>query len=251
MSGHSKWSTIKHKKGKEDAKRGKLFSKLSRYITVAAREGGGNLDMNASLAAAVGKAKDFSMPADNIDRAIKRGTGEIAGASYEQITYEGYGPDGVAVIVEVMTDNRNRTAADMRHAFAKYNGNLGTSGSVSWMFDRKGVILVPKKELAEDKIFDMAIEAGAEDINTEDDHYEVVTEPSELMEIKSKLEEIGLELASAELTMLPKSPTPLDKEQARRVLRLLDVLEDNDDVQEVYANFDISDDIMEELAQEG
>lgn len=251
MSGHSKWSTIKHKKGKEDAKRGKLFSKLSRYITVAAREGGGNLDMNAALAAAVTKAKDFSMPADNIDRAIKRGTGEIAGASYEQITYEGYGPDGVAVIVEVMTDNRNRTAADMRHAFAKYNGNLGTAGSVSWMFDRKGVIIAPKQELTEDKAFEMAIEAGAEDINNEEDQYEIVTEPSELMEVKAKLEGMGLALTSAELSMLPKNPTPLDKEQAKRVLRLLDVLEDNDDVQEVYANFDISDDIMEELAQEG
>lgn len=251
MSGHSKWSTIKHKKGKEDAKRGKLFSKLSRYITVAAREGGGSLDMNAALAAAVSKAKDFSMPADNIDRAIKRGTGEIAGAAYEQITYEGYGPDGVAVIVEVMTDNRNRTAADMRHAFAKYNGNLGTAGSVSWMFDRKGVILAAKQELTEDKVFEMAIEAGAEDINNEEDQYEIVTEPAELMEVKSRLEGMGLPLTSAELSMLPKNPTPLDKEQAKRVLRLLDVLEDNDDVQEVYANFDISDDIMEELAKEG
>ena len=178
MSGHSKWSSIKHKKGREDAKRGKLFAKLSRYITVAAKEGGGNPDMNAALGAAISKAKDYNMPTDNIDRAIKRGTGESEGVVYEQITYEGYGPDGIAVLVELMTDNRNRTAAEIRHIFTRFNGNLGTSGSVAWMFERLGIILVPKGGTDEDTMLDMALEAGATDMNTEDDIYEIITEPT-------------------------------------------------------------------------
>lgn len=252
MSGHSKWSTIKHKKGREDAKRGKLFAKLARYITVAAREGGGNPEMNATLATAITKAKDYNMPADNIDRAVKRGTGEIEGANYEQITYEGYGPDGVAVLLDLMTDNRNRTAADMRYIFNRFNGKLGTSGSVAWMFDRRGVILVPKSAGSEDELLDIALEAGAQDMTTEDDHFEIVTEPTELMNVRRDLEARGLQLSSAELSMVPKNSAPLDKEQARRVLKFIDALEDSDDVQEVYSNFDIPDSVMDELlAEEG
>ncbi len=249
MSGHSKWSTIKHKKGKADAKRGKLFAKLSRYITVAAKEGGGNPEMNASLAAAVSKAKDYNMPVDNIDRAIKRGTGESEGVIYEQITYEGYGPDGVAVLVELMTDNRNRTAAEIRHVFTRYNGNLGTTGSVAWMFERQGIILVPKGDTDEDTMLDMALEAGATDMNAEDDIYEVITEPTELMAVRKGLEEKGLVPNSAELSMVPKNTSELDLDQARRVLKFIDALEDNDDVQEVYTNLDIPEEIINELSQ--
>lgn len=251
MSGHSKWSTIKHKKGREDAKRGQIFSKLSRYITVAAREGGGNPEMNATLAAAIAKAKDYNMPADNIERAIKRGTGEIEGVVYEQVTYEGYGPDGVAVLVELMTDNRNRSAAEIRHIFSRYNGKLGTSGSVAWMFERRGVILVSKSVIDEDTLLDLALEAGAQDMTTEDDHYEVTTDPTELMRVRQIMESRGIELSSAELSMVPKNTTPLEKDQARRVLKFIDALEENDDVQEVYSNFDIPDAVMDELAAEG
>lgn len=250
MSGHSKWSTIKHKKGREDAKRGKIFSKLARYITVAAKEGGGNPEMNATLAGAIEKAKEYNLPADNIDRAIKRGTGEIEGAQYEQMSYEGYGPEGVAVLVEVMTDNRNRAAAEMRHIFTRYNGKLGTSGSVAWMFDRKGVILVPKSAGDEDEVLEAALEAGAEDLSSEDDHYEVKTEPTALAEVRLALEGRGVETTSAELTMLPKSTQALTKDEAKKVLRFVEALEDSDDVQEVYSNFDIPDAVMDELAGE-
>ncbi len=250
MSGHSKWSTIKHKKGREDARRGKLFSKLTRYITVAAKEGGGNPEMNANLAAAIDKAKDYNMPANNIERAIKRGTGEIAGVSYEQFTYEGYGPDGVAILLELMTDNRNRTAAEIRNIFTRHNGNLGTSGSVAWMFERRGVILVPKNVIDEEKLLDVVLEAGAQDMATEDDHYEVITEPTELAAVRKALEAQSIELTSAELTMVPKNTTPLDKQQARKVLKFIDALEESDDVQEVYSNFDISDEVMNELVSE-
>ncbi|MDP1807931.1 MAG: YebC/PmpR family DNA-binding transcriptional regulator [Actinomycetota bacterium] len=250
MSGHSKWSTIKHKKGKEDAKRGKIFSKLSRYITVAAREGGGNPEMNATLAAAIEKAKSYNMPADNIDRAVKKGTGEIEGVSYERIDYEGYGPDGVAVLVEALTDNRNRAAAEMRRIFTKYNGKLGTSGSVAWMFERKGVILLPKSVGDEEAVLDAALEAGAEDMIPEDDHYEIKTDPMELASVRGVLTDKGMAYASAELTMLPKSTQALNKEEAKRVLRFLEALEESDDVQEVYSNFDIPDAVMEEVAAE-
>lgn len=250
MSGHSKWSTIKHKKGKEDAKRGKMFSKLSRYITVAAREGGGNPEMNATLATAIEKAKSYNMPADNIDRAIKKGTGEIEGVSYERLDYEGYGPDGVAVLVETLTDNRNRAAAEMRRIFTKYNGKLGTSGSVAWMFERKGVIILPKSAGDEDTILAAALEAGAEDMNSEDDHYEIKTDPSELAGVRNVLGENGMVYDSADLIMLPKSTQALNKEEAKRVLRFIEALEECDDVQEVYSNFDIPDDVMEEVAGE-
>lgn len=250
MSGHSKWSTIKHKKGKEDAKRGKIFSKLSRYITVAAREGGGNPEMNATLATAIEKAKSYNMPADNIERAVKRGTGEIEGVSYEQMAYEGYGPDGVAVLVEVMTDNRNRAAAEMRRIFTKYNGKLGTSGTVAWMFERKGVILLPKSAGDEETVLDAALEAGAEDMTTEDDHYEIKTDPTQLADVRNLLTGQGLAYSSADLTMLPKSTQALNKEEAKRVLRFVEALEECDDVQEVYSNFDIPDAVMEEVAAE-
>jgi len=249
MSGHSKWSTIKHKKGREDAKRGKLFAKLSRYITVAAKEGGGNPEMNAALAAAIAKAKDYNMPIDNIDRAVKRGTGEIEGVVYEQMTYEGYGPDGIAVLVELMTDNKNRTAAEIRHIFTRFNGKLGTSGSVAWMFERLGIILVPKGDTDEDTMLDMALEAGATDMNSEDDIYEIITEPTELMDVRKGLEEKGLVPNSAELSMIPKNATELDSDQARRVLKFIDALEENDDVQEVYTNLDIPEELLIELSQ--
>lgn len=250
MSGHSKWSTIKHKKGREDARRGKLFSKLARYITVAAKEGGGNPEMNANLAAAIDKAKDYNMPANNIERAVKRGTGEIEGVNYEQFTYEGYGPDGVAVLLELMTDNRNRTAAEIRNIFSRHSGNLGTTGSVAWMFERRGVILVPKNALGEEKLLESALAAGAQDVTTEEDHYEVITEPTDLAAVRKELEVREIELSSAELSMVPKNTTPLDIKQARRVLKFIDALEESDDVQEVYSNFDISDEVMNELASE-
>ncbi len=250
MSGHSKWSSIKHKKGKEDAKRGKIFSKMSRFITVAAREGGGDQEMNAALAAAIEKAKSYNMPADNIDRAVKRGTGEIEGVTYEQMEYEGYGPDGVAVLVEVMTDNRNRAAAEMRNIFTKYNGKLGTSGSVAWMFDRKGMIVVPSSAGEEDDVLSAALEAGAEDMSLEGDSYEIKTAATELAQVRAMIEEQGLPVAAAELTMVPKNTQALEKEEARRVLRFIEALEDCDDVQEVHSNFDIPDKILEEVAAE-
>jgi len=250
VSGHSKWSTIKHKKGREDARRGKIFSKLSRYITVAAKEGGGNPEMNAALAAAIEKAKENNVPANNIERAIKRGTGEIEGVSYEQFTYEGYGPDGVAVLLEIMTDNRNRTAAEIRNIFTRHNGNLGTTGSVAWMFERRGVILVPNTAIDEEDLLEAALEAGAQDMETEEDHYEIITEPTDLAEVRQALIAKDLELTSSELSMVPKNSVALDKKQARRVLKFIDALEESDDVQEVYSNFDISDEVMTELAAE-
>lgn len=206
--------------------------------------------MNAALGTAVDKAKSYNMPADNIERAIKRGTGEIEGVTYEQMEYEGYGPDSVAVLVEVMTDNRNRAAAEMRRIFTKYNGKLGTSGSVAWMFDRKGVILIPASAGSEDDILNAALEAGAEDMSVEGDSFEIKTEPTELAQVKTGLEGQGLIVASAELAMLPKNTQALNKEEATRVLRFIEALEECDDVQEVYSNFDIPDDILEEVAAE-
>lgn len=250
MSGHSKWSSIKHKKGKEDAKRGQVFGKMSRFITVAAREGGGDPEMNAGLATAIEKAKTYNMPAENIERAIKRGTGEIEGAQYEQMEYEGYGPDGVAVVVEAMTDNKNRAAAEMRRIFTKHNGKLGTSGSVAWMFDRKGVILVPTSAGEEDDILGVALEAGAEDMSIEDDNYEIKTEPTDLIRVRKEIEARGVPVASAELTRLPKTTQALAAAEAKKVLRFIEALEDCDDVQEVFSNFDIPDEVMEEVLTE-
>ncbi len=249
MSGHSKWAGIKHKKAAADAKRGQLFGKLARAITVAAREGGGDPDHNATLAQAIVKAKDANMPNDNIERAVKKGTGAASEAeTYLHLTYEGYGPSGVAVYMAVLTDNRNRTAADIRHIFDRGGGKLGTDGSVSWMFERKGVVFVDAAGLDEDDLMMAAIDAGAEDVLSEGDTFEIRCEPSDFMSVRAALEAAGIQYSSAELTMIPKTTVALTEADARKTLRLLDALEDNDDIQEVYANFDIPDHVMEALA---
>ena len=249
LSGHSKWSSIKHKKGAADAKRGQLFSKLSRAIIVAAREGGPDPEGNATLAAAVQKARDNSMPKDNIERAIARGSGASGdGEAYETVTYEGYGPNGVAILVEALTDNRNRTAAEVRHVFAKSDGNLGTSGAVAWLFERKGVILVPESTGEEDVML-AAADAGAEDVELEGSSYQITTAPDDLAAVRGALEAAGVPVDSAELTMLPKTTIQIEDEAAaRKLLRLIDALEENDDVQDVYANFDIPEGILEAVA---
>ncbi len=250
MSGHSKWASIKHKKGATDAKRGALFSKLVRAITVAAKDGGGDPKNNAALAQAIEKAKENSMPAENIDRAVKRGTGELEGATYEEIVYEGYGPNGVAVMVEVLTDNRNRTASDIRNIFSKSGGSLGEQGCVNWMFHKKGVIVVAKTAgQTEEDIMDAAIEGGAEDVTPGDDYFEILADPASFSTVKSFLESKGLAIESAEITMFPATTVKLDEAGARKVLRLMDALNEQDDVQEAYANFDIPDDILEAVAK--
>jgi len=249
MSGHSKWAGIKHKKAAVDAKRGQLFGKLARAITVAAREGGGDPDHNATLAQAIVKAKDANMPNDNIERAIKKGTGTAADAeTFHHLTYEGYGPNGVAVYMAVLTDNKNRTAADIRHIFDRGGGKLGTDGSVSWMFERKGVVFVDAAGVDEDDLMLATIDAGAEDVLAEGDTFEIRCEPADFMSVRSALEAAGIHYSSAQLTMIPKTTIALDEADARKTLRLLDALEDNDDIQEVYANFDIPDGVMEALA---
>jgi YebC/PmpR family DNA-binding regulatory protein len=250
VSGHSKWSSIKHKKGAADAKRGKLFSKLSRAIIVAAKEGGGDPSGNLSLQNAIEKAKSYSMPKDNIDRAIAKGSGADADASaFETVVYEGYGPSGVAVIVEALTDNRNRTASDVRHTFAKNDGNLGGSGAVSWLFERRGVVLVPAAGTDEDELTLAAAEGGAEDIALDGSSYQVLTAPENLAAVRESIEKAGFTIDSAELTMLPKTTVEVaDEGDAKKVLRLMDQLEDNDDVQDVYANFDIPEQVLEAVA---
>jgi YebC/PmpR family DNA-binding regulatory protein len=249
MSGHSKWAGIKHKKALVDAKRGKLFGKLARAITVAAREGGGDPDHNATLAQAIVKAKDANMPHDNIDRAIKKGSGAGSEAeTYQHLTYEGYGPNGVAVYVTALTDNKNRTAADIRYIFDRVGGKLGTDGSVSWMFERKGVIFVDAAGRDEEELMMAAIDAGAEDVLAEGDSFEIRCSVADFLTVRSKLEHAGITFSSAELTMIPKNTVALDEADARKTLRLLDALEDNDDVQEVFANFDVPDEVMEALA---
>ena len=251
MSGHSKWSTIKRKKGAADAKRGALFGKLSKAITIAAREGGGDSEMNPALALAVQRAKDGNMPNDNIQRAIDKGTGAGAdAATIERITYEGYAPGGVAVMVEVLTDNRNRAASDVRYIFSKNGGKLGTSGSVSYLFERKGVILVPKNEVDEDELIELTLEAGAEDVEISESDYRVVTSPEDFATVRESLKEAGIAFENAEITMQPQNSIDLDASTAKQTLRLMDALEDNDDVQEVYANFDISDDVMSVVISE-
>ncbi len=246
MAGHSKWANIKHRKGAQDAKRGKIFTKLIKEITVAAKIGGGDLEANSRLRLAVDKAKQANMPKDNIDRAIKKGTGDLDGVNYEEGLFEGYGPGGVAVIVEFMTDNRTRTVAEVRHAFNKYGGSLGVSGSVAFMFDRKGQIIFAG-ENAFDKIFEAALEAGAEDVKEEDGIIEVITDPSEFETVKNSLEEQGLKYQSAEVTMIPQNMNPVEGKQAESLMKMIDVLEDNDDIQNVHANFDISDEEMEKI----
>ncbi len=250
MSGHSKWSSIKHKKGAADAKRGKLFSKLSRALIVAAREGGPDPAANLALANAIEKARSYSMPKDNIERAIARGSGADSDAdSFEQVIYEGYGPNGVALIVEALTDNRNRTAADVRAAFTKHDGNLGGSGSVAWLFERRGLILVDADGVDEDELTLAAAEGGAEDVERDGSSFRVTSAPDELTAVREAIEAAGLAVDSAELTMVPKTTVSLEDEStAKKTLRLLDVLEENDDVQEVYANFDIPERVMEAVA---
>jgi YebC/PmpR family DNA-binding regulatory protein len=249
MSGHSKWATIKRKKAAKDSKRSNQFAKLLRAVEVAAREGGGDPAANMTLASAVEKAKASSVPSDNIDRAIKRGSGDDGGgARYEEITYEGYAPGGIALFVETLTDNRNRTAQDVRHAFTRYGGNLGETGSTAWMFTRKGVIVVEKSAAPDDvRLLELALEAGAEDLNDSESSWEIVTDPSALAAVRDALDTAGIEIFSAELTMLPQSTIPVDGGEARRVLQLIEALDDLEDVQNVYANFDIPEEVMAAL----
>jgi YebC/PmpR family DNA-binding regulatory protein len=245
MSGHSKWATTKHKKAAIDAKRGKIFTKIGKEITVAARLGGGDPDGNPRLRTAVANAKSVSMPADNIKRAIQKGTGELPGVAYEEITYEGYGPNGVAIIIEVMTDNRNRTVAEIRHTMEKLGKGMGENGCVSWMFHKKGYIVVARAKADEEKLMGLALDAGAEDLQTEDENFVITTPPNDFEKIKKALEDAGVPLEIAEVTMLPQTYVKLEKEkEAGQMLRLVEALEDNDDVQNVYANFDIPDEVM-------
>jgi YebC/PmpR family DNA-binding regulatory protein len=248
MSGHSKWASIKHKKAVVDARRGQHFTKLARAITVAAKEGGGDPTGNASLALAIQKARDASMPKDNIERAIQKGTGSGADAdSFETVMYEGYGPGGVAMLIEALTDNRNRTAADVRHVVGKYGGNLGEPGSVAYLFDKQGVIVVDAGRYDEDDLM-VAIDAGALDIEQDDDVYEVVTEPSDLTSVREALAESGVEIESADVTQRPKTRVPVDEDAAGKLMRLIDALEESDDVGSVHANYDVDADVLERIA---
>jgi YebC/PmpR family DNA-binding regulatory protein len=247
MSGHSKWATTKRKKAVIDGKRGKIFTKIIREIIVAARIGGGDLAGNTKLRLAVEKAKANNMPAENYQRAIKKGTGELEGVAYEALTYEGYGPGGVAVVVDCLTDNKNRTASEIRSIFTKGNGNMGEPGSVAWMFKRKGLILVPKGSLAEDQVMEWALDAGAEDMQASEETFDVTTAMEDFDKVKQALEAHGIVPASAELTMVPANYVKLDGKDAEQMLKLMDALEDNDDVQNVYANFDIPQEVMDAL----
>lgn len=247
MSGHSKWATTKHRKGAVDKARGKLFAKLIRQVEVAAREGGGDLNANATLRAMFAKARDASVPLDTIERAIKRGTGELEGVRYEPVSYEGYAPSGVAMIVECLTDNRNRTGADIRSLFSRNGGSMAEPGAVSWQFDRKGVVVLPKS-VSEDELMSVALEAGAEDLTDEGSEWVLTAAPSSLHELKTALDEAKIPVDSADVEMVPNTRVPVDSEAtAKRVLRLIEVLEDHDDVQNVWSNFDISDEILESV----
>jgi YebC/PmpR family DNA-binding regulatory protein len=248
MSGHSKWSTIKRKKGKADAQRGKLFSKLIKEITVAARQGGGDLGVNSRLRQAVATARGANMPADNIDRAIKKGTGELPGVTYEEVVYEGYGPGGIALLVEVATDNRNRTVADIRHILTKRNGHLGETGSVAWMFEQKGFIAVEEGACEEDQLMTVVLEAGAEDMTLEGDAYEITTGPADFEKVKKALDEKKIPYTMAELTKTPQTTIALEGKTAEQALTLMEELEDQDDVQHVYTNFDIDEKIIEKIS---
>jgi len=246
MSGHNKWSTIKHKKAREDAKRGKIFTKIIREITVSAREGGGDADANPRLRAAVTAAKAANMPADNIKRAVQRGTGELPGVTYEEVSYEGYGPGGAAVMVEVLTDNRNRTTPEVRHLFSKHGGNLGENGCVSWLFSRKGLIMVSRQgELDEDALMEIALEAGAEDLDIDDEEYfRISTAADELHRVKDYLEEHDVVVEAAQLDMQPSSTNRLEGKKALQMIRLMEGFDDHDDVQNVWSNFDCDDEVL-------
>lgn len=247
MSGHSKWSTIKHKKGAADAKRGKVFTKLIKEITVSARTGGGDPSSNPRLRTAILDAKSENMPKDNIERAIKKGTGALEGVNYEESTYEGYGPGGAAVIVESLTDNKNRAVAEIRHIFAKSGGNLGENGCVAWMFSKKGYMSVEKKAVTEERLMEIALEAGAEDIREDEDGFEVITAPHDFEQVKQALEKAKIPFGNAEVTLLPQSTLNLEGKEAEQMIKLMENLEDCDDVQKVYTNADISDDVMSRL----
>jgi YebC/PmpR family DNA-binding regulatory protein len=249
MSGHSKWATIKRKKEATDAKRSNMYAKLLRAVEIAAREGGGNIEGNMTLASAVEKAKSFSVPNDNIDRAIKRGTGEdSSGARYEELSYEGYAPGGVALLIEALTDNRNRTGQEIRHAFTRNNGNLGETGSVAWQFTRKGLIVVEKSVAPdEERMLELALEAGAEDLKDSESSWDIVTDPQTFKDVQAALEAAGVPVFSAEISMLPQTTVPVEGGDAKQVLNLMEALEDLDDVQSVYANFDIPEEVMASL----
>ncbi|MGM0368812.1 MAG: YebC/PmpR family DNA-binding transcriptional regulator [Bacillota bacterium] len=253
MAGHSKWSNIKHQKKKEDRKRAKLFSKLVKKITVAAREGGGDPEKNSSLDLAIQKAKDANMPKDNIERAIKRGTGDLEGVDYEKIVYEGYAPEGVALYLELMSDNRNRSASEMRHLLSQHGGNLGEDGCVSWMFEKKGQLIIDRNEfeIDEDALMLDAIEAGAEDINVTEERAEILTAPGDLQDVRRDLEETGYKFKSGDLAMIPENEITLnDPDAAKRVLKTIEELEDHDDIQDVYANYDIPNKVRSEIEEE-
>lgn len=239
MSGHSKWHSIKHKKGATDAKRGKLFTKFIKEITVAARTGGGDPDANARLRKAILDAKAGNMPNDTIDRAVRRGTGAEEGVNYEEITYEGYGPGGVAILIEAVTDNRNRTVAEIRHMLSKNGGNLGEAGSVGWLFEKKGYIVVDKTAKPEDELFEIAIDAGADDLRDDEDNFEIITSPENFEGVQSAIKSAGIEPQMAEVSMVPQNYVKLEGGNAQQMLRLMETIEDHDDVQKVYANFDI------------
>lgn len=249
MSGHSKWSTIKRKKGAADAKRGKIFTKITKEISLAARLGGSDQEGNPRLRQAIMTARAENMPKDNIEKAIKKGAGELGGAvSYEEIVYEGYGPGGVAVLVEVMTDNKNRTVAEIRHMFSKHGGNLGENGCVSWMFEKKGSIIFDKKDVSEDTLMELVLEAGGEDVIEQESEYEVITDPNAFEYVKTAIDNTGIKSILAEISMIPQTTVKLDEQKAVQMLKLMEKMEDNDDVQHVYANFDIPDEIMEKLS---
>ncbi|NOZ56347.1 MAG: YebC/PmpR family DNA-binding transcriptional regulator [Calditrichaeota bacterium] len=250
MSGHSKWAQIKRKKAKTDAERGKIFTKLIREITVAARQGGGDEEANPRLRAAIAAAKAANMPAANIEKAIKRGTGELPGVVYEEVTYEGYGPGGVALLIQVLTDNRNRAVAEIRHILSRHNGSLGEQGSVAWMFERRGVVTVKQEGLTEDDLMEIVLDAGAEDIQSSDETFEILCAPEDLEAIKQALEGAGVSYENAEVTMYPKSTVRVEGKEARQVLALLEALEEHDDVQNVYANFDMDEDVLEAVESE-
>lgn len=250
MSGHSKWATIKRKKGKLDAERGRLFTKLIKEITIAARDGGGDPKGNPRLRTAIENAKAESMPAANIDRAVLKGTGELPGQRYDEFFYEGYGPGGVALLIQVLTDNKNRTTGELRHMLTKYGGNLGEAGCVAWMFTTKGLITVDKAALPEDKLIEIALEAGAEDVSGEADAFEVTTAVPDFAAVQTALDNAGIRFLSAELARLPSTSVTLGEKEAEQMLKLLEMVEDLDDVQKVYSNFDISDEVMERLRGE-
>jgi YebC/PmpR family DNA-binding regulatory protein len=248
MSGHSKWSSIKHKKAATDAKRGKIFTKLIKEITVAARMGGGDIDANPRLRTAVQAAKTENMPKDNIERAIKKGTGELEGVSYEESVYEGYGPGGAAVLVESLTDNKNRTVADIRHIFSKNGGSLGENGCVAWMFDKKGYIVIEADAIDEDTLMEKALEAGAEDVREDDGNFEVITSVEDFEAVKTAIKDAGIPTVTAEITMLPQTTTDLKGKHAEQMVRLMEMMEDCDDVQKVYTNADIPEEVLDSLA---